>query len=149
MNNRIIIKSADEKELPVYLFEPSIAKKGAIVLIQEIFGVNDHIKAVGKKFSEKGYLVWIPEIYHRIKNNIELAYENEDIIAGKKYKDQAGWELPTMDIVSCVANLKVDHNCSYNRFLLRWQSFLENSMLSLWIRCCSVFLWFSNYELFR
>ena len=53
MNNRIIIKSADEKELPVYLFEPSIAKKGAIVLIQEIFGVNDHIKAVGKKFSEK------------------------------------------------------------------------------------------------
>ena len=62
MNNRIIIKSADEKELPVYLFEPSIAKKGAIVLIQEIFGVNDHIKAVGKKFSEKGYLVWIPEI---------------------------------------------------------------------------------------
>ena len=110
MNNRIIIKSADEKELPVYLFEPSIAKKGAIVLIQEIFGVNDHIKAVGKKFSEKGYLVWIPEIYHRIKNNIELAYENEDIIAGKKYKDQAGWELPTMDVVSCVANLKVDHN---------------------------------------
>jgi len=110
MNNKIIVKSADDKNLPVYLFEPSMARKGAIVLIQEIFGVNNHIKSVAKKFADQGYLVWIPEIYHRIENNIELGYGDEDIIKGKKYKEISGWELPTMDIVSCIANLKVDHN---------------------------------------
>ncbi len=110
MNNKIIIKSADEKDLPVYLYEPSIAKKGAIVLIQEIFGVNEHIKSVAEKFSSQGYLVWVPDIYHRIKPEISLGYSDEDVEQAKKYKEEAGWELTTMDIVSCIANLKVDHN---------------------------------------
>ena len=44
MNNKINIKSADDKDIPVYIYEPSIERIGAIVLIQEIFGVNDHIK---------------------------------------------------------------------------------------------------------
>ena len=43
MNNKIKIKSADDKDIPVYIYEPSIERIGAIVLIQEIFGVNDHI----------------------------------------------------------------------------------------------------------
>ncbi|MBT4109431.1 MAG: dienelactone hydrolase family protein, partial [Pelagibacterales bacterium] len=38
MNNKITIKAADDKDLPVYIYEPSISRIGAIVLIQEIFG---------------------------------------------------------------------------------------------------------------
>ena len=50
MNNKIKIKSADDKDIPVYIYEPSIERIGAIVLIQEIFGVNDHIKNVAERF---------------------------------------------------------------------------------------------------
>jgi len=125
-DNKIIIKAADDKDIPVYLYEPSIAKKGAIVLIQEIFGVNNHIKSIGEKFASEGYLVWIPEIYHRIGGNINLKYSNKDIILGKKYKEEAGWELTTMDIISCIANLKVDHNVATIGFCfggsLSWRS---------------------------
>ena len=46
MNNKIFIKSADDKDLPVYIYEPSTARIGAVVLIQEIFGVNDHINNI-------------------------------------------------------------------------------------------------------
>ena len=126
MDDKIIIKTADDKELPVYLYEPSIAKKGAIVLIQEIFGVNNHIKSIGEKFAKNGYLVWIPEIYHRVGKNINLNYSNKDISLGKKYKEQAGWDLTTMDIISCIANLKVDHNVATIGFCyggsLSWKS---------------------------
>ena len=126
MDNKIIIKAADDKNLPVYLYEPSIAKKGAIVLIQEIFGINNHIKLVGEKFANEGYLVWIPEIYHRVGENINLNYSNKDILLGKKYKEKAGWDLTTMDIISCIAHLKVDHNVASIGFCyggsLSWKS---------------------------
>ena len=52
MNNKINIKSADDKDIPVYIYEPSIERIGAIVLIQEIFGVNNHIKEIAEKSSK-------------------------------------------------------------------------------------------------
>jgi len=110
MNNKIIIKSADDKDLPVYIYEPSISRIGAIVLIQEIFGVNDHIKNVAKKFAKEGFMTWVPDLFYRIEDNVNYNYSPEDIQKGKKLKDELGWELPTMDIISCIANLKVDYN---------------------------------------
>ena len=110
MNNKIIIKSADDKDLPVYIYEPSISRIGAIVLIQEIFGVNDHIKNVAKKFAKEGFMTWVPDLFYRIEDNVNYNYSPEDIQKGKKLKDELGWELPTMDIISCIANLKVDNN---------------------------------------
>ena len=110
MNNKITIKTSDDKDLPVFLYEPSTIRKGAIVLIQEIFGVNDHIKSLGEKFSNEGYVVWIPELFHRIGENITLGYSEEDINLGKKYKEEAGWDLTIMDIINCIGHLKVDHN---------------------------------------
>ena len=110
MNNKILIKSADDKDIPVYIYEPSITRIGAIVLIQEIFGVNDHIKSVAEKFSKEGFMTWVPDIFYRVKDNVNLNYTPTDINNGKELKEKSGWDLPTMDIISCVANLKVDYN---------------------------------------
>jgi len=110
MNNKIKIKSADDKDIPVYIYEPSIERIGAIVLVQEIFGVNDHIKNVAERFSKEGFVTWVPDIYHRIENDVNLGYSASDIKKGKELKDKSGWELPTMDILSCIANLKVSYN---------------------------------------
>ena len=110
MNNKIKIKSADDKDIPVYIYEPSIERIGAIVLIQEIFGVNDHIKNVAERFSKEGFVTWVPDIFYRIENDISLGYSATDIEKGKNLKDKSGWDLPTMDILSCIANLKVSYN---------------------------------------
>ena len=110
MNNKIKIKSADDKDIPVYIYEPSIERIGAIVLIQEIFGVNDHIKNVAERFSKEGFVTWVPDIFYRIEDDISLGYSATDIEKGKNLKDKSGWDLPTMDILSCIANLKVSYN---------------------------------------
>ena len=110
MNNKILIKSADDKDLPVYIYEPSIARIGAIVLIQEIFGANDHIKSIAEKFAKEGFITWVPDLFYRIEDNVTLNYSSKDIKKGKELKEKSGWELPTMDIISCIANLKVEYN---------------------------------------
>jgi Dienelactone hydrolase and related enzymes len=110
MNNKIKIKSADDQDIPVYIYEPSIERVGAIVLIQEIFGVNDHIKNVAEKFSKEGFVTWVPDLFYRVDNDVNLGYSANDIKKGKELKDKSGWELPTMDILSCIANLKVNYN---------------------------------------
>ena len=110
MSNKIKIKSADDKDIPVYIYEPSIERIGAIVLIQEIFGVNDHIKDVAKKFSNEGFVTWVPDIYFRIEDDVNLGYSTDEIKKGKSLKEKSGWDLPTMDILSCIANLKVSYN---------------------------------------
>ena len=79
MNNKITIKAADDKDLPVYIYEPSISRIGAIVLIQEIFGVNDHIKNVAEKFAKEGFMTWVPDLFHRIEDNVNYNYSPEDI----------------------------------------------------------------------
>ncbi|HIG09841.1 MAG TPA: hypothetical protein EYQ51_08855, partial [Alphaproteobacteria bacterium] len=110
MNNKILIKSADDKDLPVYIYEPSISRIGAIVLIQEIFGANDHIKSIAQKFAKEGFITWVPDLFYRIEDNVTLNYSSKDIKKGKELKEKSGWELPTMDIISCIANLKVEYN---------------------------------------
>ena len=110
MNNKIFIKSADDKDLPVYIYEPSTARIGAVVLIQEIFGVNDHINNIAENFAKEGFVTWVPDLFYRVEDNVNLSYGSEDIKKGKELKDELGWELPTMDIISCIANLKVEHN---------------------------------------
>ncbi len=109
MSQKIVIRSADDVDIPVYVFEPKGNIKGAIVLLQEIFGVNQHIKEVAQNYSDTGYIVYTPDIFHRIKQGIELGYEEKDIQKGLEYKDKIGWDIPIMDIVSCAADLKSNH----------------------------------------
>ena len=109
MSQEIIIRSADDVDIPVYVFEPKGAVKGALILLQEIFGVNQHIKEVAQNYSDAGYIVYAPDIFHRIKKNIELEYGEKDIQEGLAIKEKVGWDIPVMDIVSCAANLKTKH----------------------------------------
>ena len=89
MNHKISIKSADDKNLPIYVSEPKGIRKGAIVIIQEIFGVNNHIKSVANKFAEEGFIVWSPEIYHRLGEEIQLGYDENSVKEGKNLKEKS------------------------------------------------------------
>ena len=126
MENKIIIKSADDTDLPVYVYEPKGIRIGAIVLIQEIFGVTNHLKSVAEKFSNEGFIVWVPEIYHRLDGNIQLEYDITSVTEGKRLKKECGWDLPVMDILACVGNLKISHSVSLVGFCyggsLAWKS---------------------------
>jgi carboxymethylenebutenolidase len=81
------LKTPDGQFIPAYLAEPKGQPKGGIVVIQEIFGVNAHIRAVTDGYAAEGYLAIAPAIFHRIKPNVELGYEQDDVTQGTTLKN--------------------------------------------------------------
>jgi carboxymethylenebutenolidase len=88
------ITSADGFVLPAYVAQPSGTPKGAIVVLQEIFGVNSHIQAVTDGYAAQGYLAIAPSTFHRVKADVNLGYTPEDIQAGIALKAAAEAVLP-------------------------------------------------------
>jgi carboxymethylenebutenolidase len=80
------LKAADGQAIPAYVAQPQGKAKGGIVVIQEIFGVNAHIRAVADGYAEQGYLAVAPATFHRVKPNVELGYEADDMAAGMALK---------------------------------------------------------------
>jgi carboxymethylenebutenolidase len=76
-------------EIPAYLAMPQ--EQGTfpgVVVIQEIFGVNDHIRDVTRRLAQEGYIAIAPAIYQRQAPGFETGYTAEDIKIGKQYKEQ-------------------------------------------------------------
>ena len=81
------LKAADGQAIPAYLAQPKGQPKGGIVVIQEIFGVNSHIRAVADGYAAEGYLAIAPAIFHRIRPNVELGYQEDDMTEGMSLKN--------------------------------------------------------------
>ena len=82
MGQQTQIRSLDGFSLGAYQAEPEGSAKGAVVVIQEIFGVNGHIREVVDGYAEAGYFAIAPQIFDRIERNIELGYEEADMGKG-------------------------------------------------------------------
>jgi len=78
----IKLTSADGFVFPAWAAEPAGKPVGAVVVVQEIFGVNAHIRAVTEGYAEKGYLAIAPATFHRVKQGVEIGYTPDDIAAG-------------------------------------------------------------------
>ncbi|MEL0137165.1 MAG: dienelactone hydrolase family protein [Halieaceae bacterium] len=76
------ITCADGFELGAYEASPSGAAKGAVVVIQEIFGVNSHIRSVVDGYAEDGFYAIAPAIFDRLERGVELGYTEDDMTAG-------------------------------------------------------------------
>ena len=86
MGQFIQLKAHDGQAIPAYVAEPKGQPKGGIVVIQEIFGVNSHIRSVADGYAAQGYLAVAPAIFHRVKPDVELGYAEEDMSAGMALK---------------------------------------------------------------
>ena len=89
MGSFIELKSADGTQIPAYVAEPSGPPKGGVVVVQEIFGVNSHIRSVADGYAAQGYLAVAPATFQRVKPGVELGYTQEDMGAGMALKTAA------------------------------------------------------------
>lgn len=80
------LTAADGFKFPAYVAEPTGTPKGAIVVVQEIFGVNSHIRSVADKYAAAGYLAVAPAIFERAKPGVELGYTADDMKEGVALK---------------------------------------------------------------
>ena len=78
MGSMINLTAQDGHELGAYVATPQGTAKGAVVVIQEIFGVNPHIKRVTDSFAADGYYAIAPALFDRFKRDIELGYTGLD-----------------------------------------------------------------------
>lgn len=98
MGEFIDLKAADGFVFPAYVARPAGTPKGAVVVLQEIFGVNSHIRSVADGYAKEGYLAVAPSTFHRIKPGVELGYAPPDMGAGMELK-QAVDALPAPGVL--------------------------------------------------
>ena len=78
----IELRAADGLTFPAYVAQPAGPAKGAVVVLQEIFGINSHIRAVADGYAAQGYLAVAPSTFHRVKPGVESGYSDDDMKAG-------------------------------------------------------------------
>ncbi len=86
MGTMIELQAADGTAVPAYEARPAGTPKGAVVVIQEIFGVNSHIRQVVDGYAAQGYVAVAPAAFHRVKPGVELGYAEADMGEGFGYK---------------------------------------------------------------
>ena len=86
MGQFVDLKAADGFVFPAYVAKPVGQARGGVMVLQEIFGVNSHIRAVADGYAADGYLAVAPATFHRVKQGVELGYTAEDISAGVALK---------------------------------------------------------------
>ena len=78
------VTAADGHEFDAYVADGVDNRKGLVVVVQEIFGVNDHIRSVADQYAELGYIAVAPSLFDRVQKNVELNYDDEGIEVGRK-----------------------------------------------------------------
>ncbi len=100
MGTTISLTSSDGFELSAYRAEPEGTARGGVVVVQEIFGVNGHIRSVADRYAAAGYLAIAPAIFDRERPGIELGYTDDDIAVGR---DIARGKLDFQTVLADVA----------------------------------------------
>ena len=86
MNELISLKAKDGNVFEVYMVKSKSKEKGYLIVLQEIFGVNEHIKEVTENFARNGWTAMAPFLFDRAKKNVQLGYSEQDIQEGLNLK---------------------------------------------------------------
>ncbi len=100
MGEMISLTALDGVELGAYRAEPAGAAKGGVVVVQEIFGVNVHIRSVCDRYAEAGYLAVAPAIYDRVEPGIEFGYGPDDITRGREIRAECDMAKVIQDVTA-------------------------------------------------
>ena len=86
MGTFVDLQAADGVMFPAYVAHPAGQPRGAVVVLQEIFGVNSHIRAVADGYAAAGYVAVAPATFHRVQPGVELGYTEADMGTGFGFK---------------------------------------------------------------
>lgn len=92
----------DGHEFSAWLVKPTGPARGAVVVLQEIFGVNSHIRSVAERYAAAGYLAIAPSLFDRVARHTELDYAPADVERGVALRLQVPLAESLLDIGACV-----------------------------------------------
>lgn len=105
MGERITLNAADGHVLSAWRAEPDRAPRGGVVVVQEIFGVNAHIRDVVDSFAAEGYVAIAPALFDRVEPGVELDYDEAGRDRGRALRPQIGWDQTVADVAAAVTAL--------------------------------------------
>ena len=108
MGTKIKLTATDRHKFDAYVAESSGPARGAIVLIQEIFGVNTHIRLVADDYAGQGFHVIVPALFDRVQPNLELGYNPADMAQGMKAARQIGMDAALLDVASSISHARAE-----------------------------------------
>jgi carboxymethylenebutenolidase len=100
------LMARDGHEFDAWLAPAKGTPRGAIVVLQEIFGVNAHIRAVTDGFAAEGYVAIAPSLFDRVHRNVELGYGPKEMDQGRGYVAQIKEEELLRDMQACINVVK-------------------------------------------
>jgi len=100
MGETITLRAADGFGTTAYVARPAGKPRGGLVVIQEIFGVNHHMRGVADGYARDGYVAIVPALFDRIRPNIELGYDEAAIAKGRELKGASPTDAALLDIAA-------------------------------------------------
>ena len=104
MTQTLTLTAADGHQFSAYRAGPDHAQRG-LVVVQEIFGVNRHMREVCDDFAQEGYAVISPALFDRTERGVELGYQPDDVQRGIALKAQVSDDMAMADIAAAAASL--------------------------------------------
>ena len=102
MGTKIKITAEDNHQFDAYFAESSGKPKAAVIVIQEIFGVNSHIRSVAYDYAKQGYHAIAPALFDRAQSNVELSYNSDDMKRGMGMAGQIGMDAMMKDVAASI-----------------------------------------------
>jgi carboxymethylenebutenolidase len=102
MSERVKLQAADGFEFEAYVAKPEGTPKAAMVVIQEIFGVNTHIRAVADSYAAEGYLAVAPALFDRYERGFEVGYDGEGWQKGMEKAQKLNFDWIGADTLAAV-----------------------------------------------
>ena len=106
MGQQIKLTASDNFQLGGYRADPAGAPKAAVVVIQEIFGVNHHIRSVCDRIAGEGYVAIAPAIFDRIEPNFQSGYSSEEVVTARQFIANPDWAAMLRDTQAAIDAVK-------------------------------------------
>jgi carboxymethylenebutenolidase len=100
MGHQIELRAADGFVMSAYRVDPPGPPRGGLVVVQEIFGLNSHIRGVCDAYAAEGYLVIAPALFDRYERGVDIGYTPPDIARGRELKAKAGINAALTDVAA-------------------------------------------------
>jgi len=106
LGKQFTLTTADKHSLGAYRADPQGAPKGGMVVVQEIFGVNHHIRAVCDRLAALGYVAVAPAVFDRFVRDFECGYTPDEIAHARSYLGNLNWDHMVQDMAAAADDLK-------------------------------------------
>lgn len=106
MGEKITLTCKDGETIGAYIARPQGPAKGGVVVLQEIFGANQHIRKTADRYAQEGYLAVAPALYDRVERDVELGYTGDEPKRGLEIRAKTELPKTLLDIEAAVEAVK-------------------------------------------